>query len=92
MSQSDDTNETSNSLTTTIMNSNLYPTWSSIRNLLPHEIMKILLEKNIDVRESLNELLRDGKVADIRYSNKNLEIVWKNKISEGLINSRNTRL
>jgi len=54
--------------------------------------MKILLEKNIDVRESLNELLRDGKVADIRYSNKNLEIVWKNKISEGLINSRNTRL
>jgi len=51
MSQSNDTNEASNNLTTTIMNPNLYPAWSLIRHLLPHEIVKILLEKNVDVRE-----------------------------------------
>jgi hypothetical protein len=59
-----------------------YATWTSVKQLKPEHIVQVLNMKRIDVLQSLEILLGDGKVKNTRVNVKgNLEQVWKyNKI------------
>jgi len=91
--QSLDNTATENNITLTPVDPAQYTAWSSVKHLGCFDIVGVLLAKEVDVAETVERLLAAGKTTHTRQTvKKNLELVWKECISNVLVSGRNTRL